>query len=76
MGESLPSVFNFWLSQISKFIDVLKQVPVFKDVSLFHVIIGVCAIGVFLKIIKFGLSFNSIHSTKMYNRSYTEERRN
>ena len=74
MGKGLPDVFSFWLSQNNKFVDVLKQIPIFKGVSLFHTIIAIAVIGIFINVIKFGLRFKAVHPKTYGDRVYTSER--
>lgn len=77
MGEGLSNVFSFWLTQLVKFIDLLKKIPVFENVSLFQVIIALGLIAIFIKLIKYGFHFKAIHSSTSFptSRSYTSERR-
>lgn len=56
MGEGLSEVFSFYLSKLGDFIDVLKCIPVFENVSLFHTIIALGLISIFIKIIKYGFT--------------------
>lgn len=72
MGKGLSDVFTFWLNQMNKLFDLLKQVPVFEKVSLFHTIIALCLIAIFIKIIRFGFNFKPIKGNNIYNRHLTE----
>lgn len=56
MGEGLSDVFSFYINQLSKAIDVLKEIPVFFGISLFHTLLALALISIFIRLIKYRLT--------------------
>lgn len=56
----LDKVFKFWIDQLLKVFDLMKHIPIFKDVSLYHTFIFLLVLGIFSSIIKFGIRFQNM----------------
>jgi len=68
MGEGLSEVFAFYIQQLGKLFDTMRQIPIFEGISLFDTIIALGLITIFLRIIKFGFRHES-HRIKIYETS-------
>lgn len=70
-GEGLSEVFAFYLKQLGKLIDTMRQIPIFEGVSLFDTIIALGLISIFMKIIKYGFRHDT-HTIRIYdtNKNY------
>lgn len=67
MDKGLSSVFTFWIEQLNKLIVLFKKIPVFEKISLFDTIIALGLIAIFIKVIKYGFHFRSLHTSGTRN---------
>lgn len=74
MGGDLHQVFVFWLEQLGKLFNFMKQVYIFDNISLYHTFIALCVISIFISIIKFAMrTSNLIRWTDNTATYYNEE---
>lgn len=70
----LTKVFVFWLEQLGKLFNLMKQIPIYENssllgpnyISLFHVFIAFCIISIFVSFIKLGIHVNMVERSMSY----------
>ena len=51
-GEGLFEVFVFWIESLLKLFDLMKEIPIYENISLFTCFIAMCIISIFTWFIK------------------------